>query len=111
MKNLALMMLSILFAFLLIGASAGAIDLQFDPGESQILAGALSAIGMIVLRIVMKKIKVSKKTIVGKIIWGIAEGLLGDGVLLQNNPDKKEMARILETKSPVLKEAVKALRK
>jgi hypothetical protein len=52
---------------------------------------------------------VSKKTIVGKIVWGIAEALLGDGVLIQNNPDKAEVAKILENKSPALKAAVQVL--
>jgi hypothetical protein len=103
------MVLIVLFSGLIMAASAGAVDIQLEPGESQALAGALSVIGMVVFRIVMKKVKVSKKTIVGKIVWGIAEALLGDGVLIQNNPDKAEVAKILENKSPALKAAVQVL--
>lgn len=94
----------------LLGADSGMIDLQLTPDESKIITGAISIIGMIILRIIMKKIQVSKKTIIGKIIWGIAEGLLGDGVVLENNPDNAEVAKILESKSPALKEAAKVLR-
>jgi len=94
-------------AVVFIGASAGRIDFQLKPEESQIISGAISVIGMIILRTIMKKIQVRKKTIVGKIIWGIASGLLGDGVVLENNPDKEEVKKILESKSPVLKAAAK----
>jgi hypothetical protein len=58
----------------------------------------------------MKKAKVQKGSVLGKIVWALASAFLGDGVLIQNNPNKEEVAKILESKSPALKAAADALR-
>jgi hypothetical protein len=98
-------------AMLFVGASAGAIDLQLEPGESAAIAGALAVFGQIALRIIMKKAKVKKQSVIGKIVWALAEAFLGDGVVIANNPDKEDVAKRLENKSPVLKEAAEFLRR
>jgi hypothetical protein len=90
-------------------ASAGGIEL--DAGDSAAIAGVIAVIGQIALRVIFKKLKVTKKAWWQKALWGAASALFGDGVEIENNADRKDVAKLIEGKSPVLAEAAKYLKR
>lgn len=67
----------------------------------------LTILGMVVSRVVLKRIPTVARGLLGKVIWSFLSGLFGDGVVLSNHPDPEYLKEKLKKKFPLLRIDVK----
>jgi hypothetical protein len=71
--------------------------LQVHPVEATTLYTGL----LVLLRVILKKAPVRKKSVIGRLFWKIAEILFGDGVVIEHNQNIEEVkARMRKKLAP-----------
>lgn len=76
-----------------------------------LIIAAVTAGLEIVLRVALRRVKVNQKNPVLRLMWMVAEILLGDDVVMENNPDAEQVGRKLAKKSLPVKAFDEAMKR